>query len=185
METYAIVLVLISLISGLISILNIVFPIKAIGFANRGRAAHLLALSFLLFVTGAITAGISASDNPQGNLWVWFLSFVAAYGLFRFVRSGRKKDGNESVRRSNSNSSILDREARVPRQHESEWGASSTDSSRATEDSIGRSRRARKSATRWIQLCERHRESGANAGGAGGTRAVRSALTAEHTRPYR
>ncbi len=103
METYAIVLVLTSLISGLISILNIVFPFKAIGFANRGRAAHLLALSFLLFVTGAITAGISASDNPQGNLWVWVLSFVAAYGLFRFVRSGRKKDGNESVRGSNSN----------------------------------------------------------------------------------
>ena len=128
METYAIVLVLTSLISGLISILNIVFPIKAIGFANRGRAGHLLALSFLLFVTGAITAGISASDNPQGNLWVWVLSFVAAYGLFRFVRSGRKKDGNESVRGSNSNSSILDREVRVPHQHESEWGASSTGS---------------------------------------------------------
>lgn len=151
METYAIVLVLTSLISGLISILNIVFPIKAIGFANRGRAGHLLALSFLLFVTGAITAGISASDNPQGNLWVWVLSFVAAYGLFRFVRSGRKKDGNESVRGSNSNSSILDREVRVPHQHESEWGASSTGSPRATEDSIGRSRRTRKSAARWIQ----------------------------------
>ena len=165
METYAIVLVLISLISGIISILNIIFPIKAMGFANRGRAAHLLALSFLLFVTGAITAGISTSDDPQGNLWVWFLSLIAAYGLFRFVRSGRKKEKNESARGSNSNTSILDREIHVPRQRESEWSASSTGSPRAVEDSIGRSRRTRKSAARWIQPSDTETVAGRKVGG--------------------
>ena len=165
METYAIVLVLISLISGIISILNIIFPIKAMGFANRGRAAHLLALSFLLFVTGAITAGISTSDDPQGNLWVWFLSLVAAYGLFRFVRSGRKNEKNESARGSNSNTSILDREIHVPRQRESEWSASSTGSPRAVEDSIGRSRRTRKSAARWIQPSDTATVAGRKVGG--------------------
>ena len=153
MEAYAIVLVLTSLISGIISIINIIFPIKAIGFANRGRAVHLLALSFLLFLTGAIAGGISAADNPQGNLWIWFLSLVTAYGLFRFVRSGRKpeKNENESVRGSNSNISNLDHEARVPRQRESEWGVSGIDSPRVADDSIGRSRKARKSTARWIQ----------------------------------
>ena len=165
METYAVVLVLISLISGIISILIIVFPIKAMGFANRGRAAHLLALSFLLFVTGAITAGISTSDEPQGNLWIWFLSLVAAYGLFRFVRSGRKKEKNESARGSNSNTSVPDREVRVPRQRESEWSASITGSPHAVEDSIGRSRRTHKSAARWIQPSDAATVAGRKVGG--------------------
>ena len=44
---------------------------------------------------------------------------------------------------------------------------------------------AAKKRFRCAAPCERHRESGANAGGAGGTRAVRSALTPKHTRPYR
>ena len=166
MDTYAISLVLVSLVGGIISIVNIIFPIKAIGFANRRRATHFFALSFLLFATGVITAGISASDDPQSSsLWVWVLSLVAAYGLFRFVRSGRDKGKKEPVPGSNSINSARDREVRVPPRYESKWDASPIGSPPTTEDITGRSHRPRKSTARWIPPGETATVAGRKIGG--------------------
>ena len=166
METYAISLVLLGLVGGIISIANIIFPIKAIGFANRGRAAHLFALSFLLFATGVIVAGISASDDPKGgSLWVWVLSLGAAYGLFRFVQSGRNKRKKESVPGSNSISSDRDREVRVPPRLKSEWDANPIDSPLAEDDTTGQSNSPQESAVRWISPSETATVAGRKIGG--------------------
>ena len=71
MQTLAVVLVLIAFVGAVISIINIIYPIKAIGFVNRKRAALAFVLSFCLFAIGIITAGVSTSDNPQNeSLWL-------------------------------------------------------------------------------------------------------------------
>ena len=166
METYAIVLVLVSLLSGFISILNIIVPIKAIGFANRGRAAHLFALSFLWLAIGVIIAGISAPGNSQADsLWGWPLSFVAVYGLFRFVRSGRKKEKSKSAREPIADTSTPDPQVRVPPRYEPASDASTIGSPLATQDTTGWSHRPRKSAARWIPLGETATVAGRKIGG--------------------
>ena len=173
MQTLAVVLVLIAFVGAVISIINIIYPIKAIGFVNRKRAVLVFVLSFCLFAIGIITAGVSTSDNPQnGSLWLWILFAIAAYGLFRFTRRGPKK--KKSARKSVPSRSVPDHEVRVRRQHASERKPGSTISPRATEGSEGstetrglrpfitdsprvtkgpirQARTARKSATRWIQ----------------------------------
>ena len=150
MQILAVVLVLIAFVGAVISIINIIYPIKAIGFVNRKRAALAFVLSFCLFAIGIITAGVSTSDNPQNeSLWLWILFVIAAYGLFRFVRRGRKK--KKSDRKSATPPSVADQEVRAQRQHAFERNQRSTISWSATEGSVRQARTARKSAARWIQ----------------------------------
>ena len=150
MQTLAVVLVLIAFVGAVISIINIIYPIKAIGFVNRKRAALAFVLSFCLFAIGIITAGVSTSDNPQNeSLWLWILFVIAAYGLFRFVRRARKK--KKSDRKSATPPSVPDHEVRAQRQHAFERNQRSTISRSATEGSVRQARTARKSAARWIQ----------------------------------
>ena len=150
MQTLAILLVLAALVGALISTINIIYPIKAIGFVNRKRAVLAFVLSFFLFAIGIIAAGVSTSDNPQnGPLWLSILFVIAAYGLFRLVRRGRKKE--KSARKSTPSPPVPDHEARIQRQPASERKPVNTVSPQTTEGSIGQARTARKSTARWIQ----------------------------------
>ena len=135
MQTLAVVLVLIAFVGAIISTINIIYPIKAIGFVNRKRAVLVFVLSFCLFAIGIITAGVSTSGNPQnGSLWLWILFVIAAYGLFRFVRRGPKK--KKSDRKLVPPPSVPDQEVRVQRQHAFERKQGSTISLSATEGSV-------------------------------------------------
>ena len=164
MQTLAVVLVLTAFVGAVVSIINVIYPIKAIGFVSRKRAVLVLVLSFCLFAIGIITAGVSTSDNPQdGSLWLWILFVIAAYGLFRFVRRGSKK--KKSARKSVPPRSVPDREVRVQRQHASARKADSTVAPSTTEGSVRQARPARKSAARWLQPSDTATVAGRKIGG--------------------
>ncbi len=74
MQSLAVILVLIALAGGIVSVVNIVYPIKAIGFKSRKRVALILALSFILL----IVAGIALNNSKEGQVtvgssWLWII----------------------------------------------------------------------------------------------------------------
>ncbi|MCY4221864.1 MAG: TerB N-terminal domain-containing protein [Thiotrichales bacterium] len=164
MQTLAVVLVLIAFVGAIISIINVIYPIKAIGFVSRKRAVLAFFVSSCLFAIGIITAGVSTSDNPQNeSLWLSIPFVIATYGLFRFVRRGSQK--RKSARKSVPPHSVHDHENPIQYQHISERKSGRIVSPSKIEGSVRRTRTTRKSTARWIQPSDMATVAGRKIGG--------------------
>ena len=80
-----------SILVGIVALVGIVCPMPLIGLKTRKKALGILALSFISFIIAAdISSGNSTKRDAHWLQWTFFA--ILAYGLFRLVRRGKRRD---------------------------------------------------------------------------------------------
>ena len=161
------ILVLIALAGGIVSVVNIVYPIKAIGFKSRKRAALILASSFILL----IVAGIALNNSKEGQVtvgssWLWIILFlITAFGLVRLIRRRTGKKNARATVALHPAPSGSDTAPAGSTRIRTRTDVMSAKSRSVTVGSVRQNRTASNSGVRWIGPSDAATVVGRNIGG--------------------